>query len=186
MTWNPIKLMSNLIREIRELAIDLRAATMAMSAQNVLQLEANELRSESNLLATEQNRLLAELLKRLSLTPDPGPITLLVISQEEGMLIFKIVLPAEPADASDIASGELTVTIAANEPQVIPTTKGQTEVADLRGASGDLVSASFVYIDGAGNRSAHPSTIDKVPLSDTIPPPDAGALGIAVTGQDGS
>jgi hypothetical protein len=139
---------------------------------------------EINTVALDRaNELLSKLLDRLRNLPDPGPLTLSVTSEEENMLKFRIQLPSEP-DGADIASGELTVKIGDDPEQTIATTKGQTEVADLRGAQGARVSASFVYIDDAGNRSEHPSQLTGVELLDTIPPPDAGALGIQVTGEE--
>lgn len=98
------------------------------------------------------------------------------------MLAFKITLPPEPAEPNDIASGELSLTIAGGARVVIPTTKGQTEVTDLEGNDGDNVLATFAYIDDAGNRSLVPSSID-VELSDTIPPANPGELALVVTGE---
>lgn len=127
--------------------------------------------------------LVAKLIDQLRNLPDPGPISILVTGEFENMLVFNVPLPAEP-EGADIASGELTITIGSAEQQTIATTKGQTEVVGLKGAQDALVTASFAYIDDSGNRSVHPSKIDAVPLKDTIPPPDPGALGIVVTGEE--
>lgn len=99
------------------------------------------------------------------------------------MLNFKILLPALPPEPNDIASGELTLTVGSGEAQVIATAKDQVEVVGLAGNEGEAVNASFVYIDDAGNRSANASVMPTVVLADTIPPPDAGVLGLMITGE---
>lgn len=98
------------------------------------------------------------------------------------MLTFKINLPAEPTEPNDIASGELTVTIAGGTPTVMPTAKGQIEVVGLTGNQGDSVEVTFAYIDDAGNRSVQPSGLNVV-LSDTIPPANPGTLSLEVTAE---
>lgn len=187
--WNPFKLMSNLIRELRantEALLgnseDLEANTNSVNGLTVLQLEANELQAEGNLLANETNRLLAEILKQLHHVPDPGPLSFFVTSEEENMLVFTMKLPAEPDGFTDIASGELKLKVGDADEQTIVTTKGQTEVTGLNGAQGATLTASFVYIDDSGNRSDTPSNFSAT-LADTIPPPSPGELGVMVTGE---
>lgn len=112
--------------------------------------------------------------------PNPGPL-ILVVTGENGMLKFKIVLPALPPEPNDIVSGELTVTVDGAS-TVHPTTKDQTEVLDLEGNEDVAVTASFAYLDNKGNKSVHPSTLSEV-LTDDVPPPNPGELGISVTGE---
>lgn len=148
----------------------------------VFELTSNTRATNSNTAALqESNQLLGRLLERLRLLPQPGPLSISVTKENGSMLTFTVQLPAEPIGFNDIASGELTVTIAGGAPAVMPTTKGQTEVAGLTGNDNDSVSLSFVYIDDAANRS-YPSTFSDT-LKDSIAPPQPGALGITVTGE---
>lgn len=131
------------------------------------------------------NQLLADLIRRLSNIPDPGPLSLNIISEIENVLTFSIGLPSAPAEKNDIVSGALTVTIGSAEPQKIETTKDQTAVEGLKGEQGDLVLASFVWLDDATppNPSTNPAVLSVV-LSDTIPPADPGSLSLTVTGEE--
>lgn len=151
------------------------------TAINVLRADVRE---AVDMLATVSGKLdqIIELLS-VPVVPNPGPITVLITGESDMGLIFKVSLPAEPEGALDIASGELTVTVGAGEPSVIATAKGQLSVDDLQGADGETVSASFVFVDDAGNRSVVPSTASAV-LADTIPPADPGALAIEITGEN--
>lgn len=167
---------------------DLRLAVLAAKREfhdNTYATQVNTVWQQQH---THQLRLLnlkvEELLKRLRNLPDPGLLSISVTSEEENMLVFKIQLPAEPEGFTDIAKGELKVKIGDDAEQLIATEKGQKEVAGLKGAQGAPVSCSFVYIDDAGNRSEHPTELVGVALADTIPPPDAGALGIQVTAEE--
>lgn len=99
------------------------------------------------------------------------------------MLKFKINLPALPPEPNDIASGVLTLKIGDGEEQTIPTTKYQAAVEGLSGEQGATVVASLVYLDDAGNSSIEPAKLEAV-LNDTIPPPNAGALGLEVTAEE--
>lgn len=90
-------------------------------------------------------------------------------------------VPADNPESDDVVSGELTLTIGDAEPQVVATELGQTEyvVGDLP-AEDTVLSASFVFIDDAGNRSVNPLTAEYT-VADTTPPPDAEAgLGFRV------
>jgi len=125
---------------------------------------------------------LSDLLARLTDLPNPGSLTISVISEERGMLQFKITLPTLPPEPNDIVSGELTVKVGDAESAVVTTAKDQLEVVGLEGEQNAALSVSFAYIDDAGNRSVHPSTISDS-LRDTIPPADPGALGLVITGE---
>ena len=175
MFWNPFKAMSNLIAAIKANTEALKASTLA-STEQTLALDQN------SAICARTNMLLEKLLDSLRNLPDPGPISLTVTKENGTMLLFKINLPALPDDASDIVSGELKLKIGDADEQTIATTKEQTTVEGLSGDAGQTVNASFAYVDGAGNRSVHPSPLSVV-LADTIPPPDAGVLGLEVTGQ---
>jgi len=128
----------------------------------------------------KSNTDIVRLLKQAIGAPKPGTLTLVVESDMAGKLQFKVQLPTWPAGA-DIASGELTVDVA-GAVQVLPVAKDTPEVTGLEGDQDAAVSLSFVYIDDVGNRSATPSTFTGT-LVDTIAPPDAGALGLVVTGE---
>lgn len=146
-------------------------------------LDRLEAAAEYNGQLADINRTLTKFLphlKRIAGAERPGVIYLQTRSQEGTMLTFDIVLP--PATASDTTKGELAVTIGNAEPQVIETAVGQERVTGLSGEDGAPVSASFVFIDDANNRS-EPSTLEAV-LTDTIAPPQPGSLGIEVTGEN--
>ncbi len=189
--WNPFKAMANLITELRNNTTATAANTAAL-ADSAAALADNtatnrQLLSALGLMTVEVDELnvkLAKLLDRLRDLPDPGPISLSVYLEDGSMLVFKINLPALPDPPGDIVSGELTVTIGGASPVVIPTTSGQAVVDELRGNQGDSVTASFAWVDDAGNRSVHPSSIDGLVLNDTIPPPDPGALSLEVTREE--
>jgi hypothetical protein len=99
---------------------------------------------------------------------------------------FGIVLPQKPAKQSDwdeIASGQLSVTIADGTPIVIGTAKDDQETADrlvtddrFVGAQDAPCKAEFSYIDDSGNLSVNPSVLEFA-LADTVPPVDAESLG---------
>lgn len=100
-------------------------------------------------------------------------------------LRFKLLLPVLPEDPSmqqEIANGRLVVAVGEGEKFAIDTAKDVTELVDDRlvGQQGDVVACSFVWVDDAGNESVTPATLN-VTLTDTIPPADPGALGLAVT-----
>ena len=174
--WNPFTLMASLITELRNNTVATAANTAAVRQLNtnlgILIAEADEL-----------NVKLAKLLDRLRDLPDPGPISLTVTQENGTMLTFTITLPALPDPPGDIVSGLLRVTVGDGAEQSFETTKEQTEVAGLTGEQGQAVNADFVWIDDAGNKSANPSKLENVILADTIPPPDAGALGLVVTAE---
>ena len=82
-------------------------------------------------------------------------------------------VPADHAEADDVVSGELTLKIGDADEQVIATELGATEYAVGELPPEDtLLTASFVFIDDAGNKSATPLTASYT-VADTTPPPDA-------------
>lgn len=99
------------------------------------------------------------------------------------MITFDVQLPALPDDpTNEIASGELTIVVDGGAPDVRAVARDATLVTGLSGPQDSTVELSFVYIDNAGNKSATPSTASVV-LTDTVPPPNPGALGVVVTGE---
>jgi len=105
-----------------------------------------------------------------------------VSSATSDTLRFNVQLPAMPPDPNDIAGGELVVTIDGEPQEPMATAKGQTVVEGLAGEPGTEVELSFVYLDGAGSALDMPSVVNQE-LVDTIPPPDTGELGIALSGR---
>lgn len=84
-------------------------------------------------------------------------------------------LPQPPADhpeSDDVVSGELTLKVGDAEPQVIATELGQAEYAIGVVDEDTALSASFVFIDNVGLKSATPLTAEYT-VADTTPPPDA-------------
>jgi hypothetical protein len=182
--WDLLRSFRELVTAVRLLALDMRAQTLAAQEQT------RAVQANSAVLWVVVSKL-DKLIEKLGTIPDPDQISLIVTKEIGSMLQFKITLPAEPDAPNDIVGGELTVTIGSETPVVVATSKGQSEVtgADaatpFSGNQGDLVSASFVYLDDAvpPNRSMHPSAINGVELTDTIPPSDPGSLGLAVTAE---
>ncbi len=105
---------------------------------------------------------------------------------------FGIVLPEKPAKRADwdeIASGQLTVTIADGSPIVVATGKADQETADrllkddrFIGPQDAACKAEFKYVDDAGNSSVNPTVLEFT-LLDTIPPVDAEALGVTILAE---
>lgn len=93
-------------------------------------------------------------------------------------LRFDVQLPALPPEPDGIDCGMLVVTID-GERQQKETKREQTVVAGFTGKPGTEVELSFVYLNGEGYEWDLPSVISQE-LADTIPPPDAGELGIAL------
>jgi hypothetical protein len=96
------------------------------------------------------------------------------------MLKFKLVLPAP--GASDVVSRKLTVAIdnvvVANE----LLDGAALESPEYEGADEAAVSGTLVDTDDANNAS-EPREFSFV-LTDTIPPPQPGAIGLVVTGEE--
>jgi len=150
-----------------------KLAAMTTSAESI----ARSLR-----IIAESQQDIVKLLKRAVGAPNPGSISIVYKGEDEmARLKFDVALPAWPA-GDEVVSGELT-TVIGGVSNVVPVAKGDAAVVGLVGDQDAAVELSFVYVDNAGLKSANPSTFSAV-LVDTIPPPDAGALGITVTGEE--
>jgi hypothetical protein len=95
-------------------------------------------------------------------------------SGDENMARIFATLPQVPdhPEAGDVVSGELSYSLDGAEPTVVATALGQTEVDLGEVADDTAISASFVFIDDAGNRSATP-LVASYTVADLTPPPDA-------------
>lgn len=96
------------------------------------------------------------------------------------MLIFKISLP--PVGASDVVERRLTVTVGGGDPIVATMDPTVDTTGELAGNDNDAVHAELIDVDDSGNQS-QPSTLDAV-LTDTIPPPQPGAMGITMIREE--
>lgn len=144
-----------------------------------LNVTQERIANASERLATSSENIV-RLMKQSIGAVKPRSLNLVVESEMAGKLQFKVLLPVWPVGA-DIQSGELTVDVA-GAVSTIPVAMDQAEVTDLEGDQDAAVDLSFVYIDDAGNRSVSASIFSGT-LVDTIAPPDAGSLGIEVTGE---
>lgn len=136
-------------------------------------------------LLLDQLVLLNRSLRRMAGITNPGPIRIINVQERADMpdtIQFAVQLPEWPAEPSDVAKGQLSVKIGESDPVVQDVEKGATEVAGLEGPQDATVVLSFIYIDDAGNASENPATASVV-LTDTVPPPDPGALGVRLTGE---
>ena len=127
------------------------------------------------------NRLTLEIeaLTRVIRLKTPGLVTIAIQSEDGEMLQFVLNLP--PAGAADVIARELTVAIGTNA-SVTFNLLGTADVSEgMSGADNDPVTGTLVDIDDAGNRS-EPRTFSFV-LTDTIPPPTPGEVGLTVTGE---
>lgn len=108
--------------------------------------------------------------------PSPYAGLTFYVSGDPTMPKLFVSLPQVPADhpeANDVVSGELTLKVGEAEPVVVGTELGQVEydAGDLP-PEDTLLSASFVFVDNAGNKSATALTAEYT-VADTTPPPDA-------------
>ncbi len=113
--------------------------------------------------------------------PNPGVLHANVTSEENGVMKFRVAIPAFPDPIGDVVKGELTVT-ANGSTQVIDISIGQTEVTDLVADEGTTAEMSYVLVDDAGNKSEIPAVFN-LAVADTIAPPNPGALDANVTGE---
>lgn len=125
------------------------------------------------------NSTLKELVKAVRMGRKPGVVFPVFEDGENDMLKFYLALPAK--SAPDVVARELTVALAGNEPVVYTLDADAVATDELVGFDNDAVVGSLVDIDDAGNRSA-PSEFSFV-LTDTIPPPVPGAVGLVVTDE---
>ncbi len=107
----------------------------------------------------------------------------MVFDGGNGMSKFALVLP-QPG-AADVVSRELTFAIPGGEPvtQVLAGTVKESE--EFEASQGDVVSGTLIDIDDATptpNRS-EPSVFTELELSDTIAPPQPGAVGVRMVSE---
>lgn len=122
---------------------------------------------------------IAALLKRMAPRIKPGPLTLIVTSEVDNMLQFKIVLP-ELKDA-DVVLRRLAVKVGDGEFVVREFAPDTLEADGYEGPQDAAVEVSLVDVDDAGNVS-QPSTLSAT-LVDTIPPSTPDAPQLVVTGE---
>jgi hypothetical protein len=95
------------------------------------------------------------------------------------MATFGIKFALPTPGASDVAQRELTVTVNGGDPPLVRTyTAPATESDEWVFALNDNLSVSLVDIDTSGNRS-QPSAAFTMTVTDTVAPPQPGALGVA-------
>jgi len=108
----------------------------------------------------------------------PGIMKLAQTRQGDGkMLFFTLTIP--PPGAADVVKRELTVKIGDAEPTVVELATDVVVSEEMSGNQDDVVLASLVDTDDAGNVS--PAREQSWTLTDTIPPPEPGELGLTVT-----
>jgi hypothetical protein len=110
----------------------------------------------------------------------PGVVFLRLVSEEDSMLKFVLMLPA--AGAADVVTRRLVVKIGDAEPTTAELAGDAVESVEMSGEENAAVVGSLVDVDDAGNES-EPSTFSFV-LLDTIAPPQPGAIGLKVTAEE--
>ena len=125
------------------------------------------------------NSTLKELVKAVRMGRKPGVVFPVFKDGENDMLKFYLALPAK--SAPDVVSRELTVAVAGAAPVVYVLGADVVASAELSGFDNDTVVGTLVDVDDAGNRSG--SSEFSFVLTDTIPPPVPGAVGLVVTDE---
>lgn len=138
----------------------------------------NELRYQGSVLANVESELM--IIRKLLRLRRPEHVRLRVVREENEMLRFVLVLP--PTRAADVVSRRLTVIIDDASAEVEELSPTAAECGEHQGPDGALVSGSLIDIDDAGNMS-EPREYSFV-LSDTIPPPLPGEMGLRITGEE--
>jgi hypothetical protein len=110
----------------------------------------------------------------------PGMVFIRIYSEEGGVMKFKLVLPAP--GAADVVSRKLTVAIGSDTPIEASLDGSALESLEMSAADGAIVAGSLVDVDDAGNAS-DPSTFSFV-ITDTIPPPAPGLVGLVITSDE--
>lgn len=122
--------------------------------------------------------LLKQVLKVVRLKK-PGMVFIRIVSEDGKMLKFVLDLPAP--GASDVVKRELSVRVGSADVKSIELDGAALVTEELEGADNDSVDGQLIDIDDAGNRS-EASSFSFV-LTDTIPPPAPGAVGLRVTAE---
>ncbi len=115
-------------------------------------------------------------LRRFIRPAKPGPVSLVVISENGNMLTYKLTLP--PSTASDVAARILTVngvetTLAADA----------TEYAEATGQKGDQIVGQLVDRDDEDPPNDSTPRSFSFTLRDNQAPPQPGEVGLLVTGE---
>ena len=106
----------------------------------------------------------------------PGLVFLKMIAEKNNMLTFVLTLP--PPGASDVVKRQVTVAIGGDDHMLIEYDSTTRVTEEMSGSDNDTVVGSLVDVDDAGNFSA--AREFSFVLTDTIPPPQPGEVGIAI------
>jgi hypothetical protein len=96
-------------------------------------------------------------------------------------LEFQVNIDVQQPRSHDVDHGVMTVsTFVAGEARsvTVQVAADATTAGPFYGSEGNTSTASFYWVDDAGNES--PSTVLEFALSDTIPPDQPGGLGVTV------
>ncbi len=116
--------------------------------------------------------------RHCKMPPRPGRVSL-YSKREVDMAKFGLKFSLPAPGASDVAERELTMTVNGGDPPTVKTYPGDALVTEeLVFDADDNVSLTLVDIDGSGNRS-QPSAGFTLTVTDDVPPPQPGELGVA-------
>ena len=127
-------------------------------------------------------RAIEEALEQLATTvPAPGKVILRVVAEVNNMLKFELDLP--PISAPDVIKRSLAVTIGSGTTIDLSPDPAAATISDERfvGQDNDQVTIVLTDTDDAGNVS--PASTTTIILTDTIAPPEPGAVGLRVVAE---
>lgn len=133
------------------------------------------------LFGPSTERIRVDLTIRSEASPRPGRLTLANV-RSVGMTKYGYVFTLPMVGASDVAKRELSVAVDNNPPtttEIIGQLQTTPEMLFDLNANVSLV---LTDVDGSGNRS-QPSAPFTFTVTDTVPPPQPGAIGIASVTQ---
>lgn len=130
-------------------------------------------------LAAELAPRIARRFPILQAPPKPGRFTFTVLEAVD-MTRFKVRADVPAKTAADVATFELSYTVNGGATEVLTSTG---EPIEFLASLNDVLSATFVEIDGAGNRS-DPSDPIEFTVLDTVAPGRPGTFGLSVVGQE--